>query len=362
MKVAIIGSRGIPARYGGFETFVEHLAADLAMNGYEVTVVNEKGNGPATNSWKGVRIKESAYKKCVHPVWFYWDSLRMTVGKVDIVLVCGVGGAMFYPMYHSPKTQIITNVDGLEHLRSKFSRVKKSYVKMAQRLTRRYSKCIVADAAGVGEFWLQSLNTPPDRLRVIEYGADPPFPIDEKHLEKWNLKRNGYYLVVARLVPENHIRELIEGFVQTATGRQLVIVGGKDNSSYVKSLLKYENHRMLFTGGIYNKQELDSLRAGAFAYLHGHSVGGTNPSLLEAMAAGCICICHDNRFNREVTEGNQFYFRLPPELSREMELLEQRSHAEFYELKQRSVHRVQQFYSWSRICSTYRNLFEELHG
>jgi len=362
MKIAIIGSRGIPARYGGFETFAEHLSKDLVHHGHTVTVVVEKGHPGAEELDPKIKRIASAYKKSVHPVWYYWDSLRLTMGKNDIVLVCGVGGALFYPMYRSAKTKLITNVDGLEHLRTKFSRVKKGYVRLAQRLTRQYSQHIIADGTGIREFWENHLHVPPSKISVIEYGADEPKSFRKEDLQAFGLESGNYYLIVARLVPENHIREMIEGFLQTSTSRKLIVVGTKDTSSYVRQLEDFQKPNVKFIGGVYDKQILDSLRAGAFAYLHGHSVGGTNPSLLEAMITGAICVCHDNSFNREVTDNAQIYFNSIPELARTLEKLENEPKEKLAEYKQKAVERVRTHYTWDRICKTYTTLFERIHG
>lgn len=362
MKIALIGSRGIPARYGGFETFTEHLANDLEKHGYTVTVVVEKNHPGAEFIPSGIKRVTSTYKKSIHPVWYYWDSLRLTIGKNDLVLVCGVGGALFYPIYRSAKTKIITNVDGLEHLRTKFSKVKKGYVRLAQRFTRQYSQHLIADGGGVKEYWKSALHVPENKISVIAYGADEPHSFQKEHLEKYSLERNGYYLIIARLVPENHVRELIQGYLQTGTSRKLVIVGGKDNSAYVRELMSLQQHSIQFIGGIYEKNILDSLRAGAFAYLHGHSVGGTNPSLLEAMIAGSVCVCHDNIFNREVADDAGYYFSSVPELSRTLENLEKAEDQHLTEIKNKAIQRVRMHYSWDKICGEYRSLFEKLNG
>ncbi|HRH65833.1 MAG TPA: DUF1972 domain-containing protein [Bacteroidia bacterium] len=361
MKIALIGSRGIPARYGGFETFTEHLANDLVRHGHAVTVVVERNHPGAERVDPGIKRIESAYKKSVHPVWYYWDSLRLTIGKHDIVLVCGVGGALFYPMYRSTKTRLITNVDGLEHLRNKFSKVKKSYVRLAQRFTRQYSQHIIADGTGVCDFWKNALHVAQEKISIIEYGADEPETFSESALEKYGLKAGNYYLVIARLVPENHISEIVEGFMQTSTSRKLVIVGGKDNSGYVRQLDRLQSPTVLLIGGVYDKQVLDSLRIGAFAYLHGHSVGGTNPSLLEAMIAGAICVCHDNPFNREVTDNSQLYFSSGTDLTTLLESLEKFSEEMRKEYSRKSLARVRTYYTWERVCREYRNLFEQVH-
>lgn len=362
MKIVILGSRGVPARYGGFETFVQHLAPALVQAGNEVIVINEKHNAGGLKEWKGVKLRESAFRKSSQPVWFYWDSIqRATRLQADIILVCGVGGAIFYPLLGKSKSKLITNVDGLEHLRSKFSQIKRSYVRKAQQMTSKHSKIILADAPSVADYWKDTLHAPEDKLRIITYGAAPALKVRKEDLDSHLVEERQYYLIIARLVPENHIREMIKAFLRAGLRKKLVIVGGLDNSEYVEELLELSDPRLLFTGSIYDKQVLDSLRGGAFAYLHGHSVGGTNPSLLEAMAASAFCICHDNNFNREVCgPEHTWYFRWIEDLRPLLEKIDRMSADEMNIVREQALRRVQDRYSWDRICAEYLELFQLL--
>jgi len=361
MKIAIIGSRGIPARYGGFETFVEHISSILVRANYEVTVYGEKGNAEIIKNNSEVHIKESVFKKSKNPLLFYFDSLRKTVSTYDLVLVCGVGAAPFYPLFKNKNSFLITNVDGLEHLRAKFSIPKKIFVRLAQRFTKKYSDIIIADSESVGIFWKEKLLCPPEKLEVIAYGADEAFPFNQAILEKYSLIEGNYYLIVARLVPENHILEIIKGFIASGSEKKLIIVGGLESNSYVRMIREFSGSKILFADAIYEKESLDSLRRGAFAYIHGHSVGGTNPSLLEAMAASCICICHDNIFNREVNTEEQLYFRDAEDLRLRINELEKMPKAEIALLKQTSFKRVSIKYSWDLIGEQYLQLLREIY-
>ncbi len=361
MRISLIGSRGIPARYGGFETFVQHLSEILSDAGHEVTVIGEKGSIDAKINFGKIVVQESRYSKAAHPLLFYIDSLRMTSGTCDILLVCGVGGSLFYPLFRSKKTKIITNVDGLEHLRGKYSFLKKAFVRMSQRMARANSDILIADSEQVGKFWIESLASSSDKLRVISYGADPALPFRQEDLDTFGLLPSSYFLVIARLVPENHIREIIDGFLLSGSLKKLLIVGGLDQSAYVSKLFRKKDPRIIFTGAIYVKQVLDSLRKGAFAYIHGHSVGGTNPSLLEAMAASCLCICHDNFYNHEVTSSEQLYFRSSEELKLRIDESESMSGPERDRCQHAARNRAISDYSWKKIGDQYLKLLAELH-
>ena len=361
MKIAIIGSRGIPAHYGGFETFVEHISSILVKANYEVTVFGEKGNAGIVKQNSEVHIKESVFKKSKNPLLFYFDSLRKTASSYDVLLVCGVGAAPFYPLFKNKNSILITNVDGLEHLRAKFSVLKKIFVRFAQRVTKKHSDVVIADSEAVGVYWKEELNCSPEKLKVITYGTDAAFSFNQSYLEKYSLIEDDYYLIVARLVPENHILEIIKGFIASGSGKKLIIVGGLGNTSYVRMVRGYSSSKILFTDAIYTKESLDSLRRGAFAYIHGHSVGGTNPSLLEAMAASCICICHDNIFNREVNTKEQLYFRDAEDLRLRINEVEKMPEAEIALLQQSSFNKVSTEYSWNLIGEQYLKLLREIY-
>jgi rhamnosyltransferase len=196
---------------------------------------------------------------------------------------------------------------------------------------------------------------------MISYGADDCLPFDNTVLSDFNLTKNDYYLVVARLVPENNIEEIIKSFLHYIGEKKLIIVGFLENTTYVRHLKKISNFKVKFTGAIYEKKIIDSLRQGCFIYIHGHSVGGTNPALLEAMAAGCACICHENIFNREVTGGSQIYFHSSSELAILMNLLEHKK-MDLEIVKQKAIERVRAEYSWNIICNSYIELFKSLHS
>jgi glycosyltransferase involved in cell wall biosynthesis len=359
MKVTIIGTHGIPARYGGFETFAEKLATACALAGIDVRVINDKYNAPSPVP-EGIKVISSSFSKSEKPLDFYRESLELASKDSDIVLCCGVGGAYYYGKRYSRNYKIITNIDGLEHLRRKYTFVQKVVVFFLQYFAANRSDYIIADSNEVWGYWTNRFPSTTSKIKVIGYGADECLPFNDDILKKYGLAKNGYLLVIARLVPENNIDEIIKAFRSYMGNKKLVITGSMENSTFCIELKKLANENVIFTGSIYNKQELDSLRQGCFIYLHGHSVGGTNPSLLEALAAGCACICHDNVFNREVTNGGQVYFMKAADLAIILNLFEQKA-TELEAFRKKSLDRVRQKNSWEQVCTAYINLFNKLH-
>ena len=351
LKIAIIGARGIPATYGGFETFVEKLSIGLATDGFYVTVVNGKSH--PKQSVSGVNMLYSRYDKKSNPVGYYYDSLKL-VKDHDLILSCGVGGALFYPFMSALHGKVVTNVDGLEHLRANFSFIKKAYVRLAQRFAVASGLHLVADSPVVAVYWMNILRTPKEKISVIAYGADEVNEVDDSILEKYGLQKNEYFHVVGRMVPENNLHFILQAFRQYTGSKKLVITSEQLSTSYARQIT-VNSDQVIYTGAVYDKKELMSLRKNAFAYIQGHRVGGTNPSLVEAMAASSVCFCHDNEFNKEVTENKQFYWKNAEELT--ILLNQNMDEKDWLSKKQQSFQRWQQNYTWSIIISRYAQLF-----
>ncbi len=360
MKVSIIGTHGIPARHGGFETFAAHLANACAKAGIKVKVINQKNN-PVLPCQENVEIITSSFKKSTSPLKFYYDSLKIAAPESDIILSCGVGGAFFYSGIRKLPVKIITHLDGLEHKRKKYSYLQRFIIYLLQYIATKKSKILIADSKAVYEYWKKRFPRHSNKIKIITYGADDCLPFSPKILSDYRLEKDEYFLVIARLVPENNLDAIINSFNHYIGRKKLVIIGALENTAYVNRLKKLARENVKFLDAIYDINILDSLRQGCFIYIHGHSVGGTNPSLLEAMAAGCACLCHNNVFNVEVTKGKQIYFNSTYDLSILLNLLEHKSN-DIEALKVKSLERVQKEYKWEQICSSYIELFNQLHN
>jgi glycosyltransferase involved in cell wall biosynthesis len=360
MRIAIIGSRGIPASYGGFETFVEEISTRLSSESVDVTVVCQKGDAIMDSSGS-VKLKYSRFTKDKKPVRFYYDSLKIASADADIILVCGVGGSIFYPLLKKSRTKFITHVDGREELRGKYSRLKKIYVRISQAFAAKYSDHIIADSNAVKKYWQIKYALPEKKISAIGFGAHVNFLSDNSILSDFGLSKKSYHLVVCRMVPENNLEMIIDGFGLSASKSKLILVG-ELSGGFGERLRKYSSEQIRFVGGVYDKSKLYALREHCNAYLHGHSVGGTNPSLLEAMAAGNICVCNDNEFNRETTDNEALYFRNAEELAEKIIQVEGMSEESRKSFGAKGRSRISSVYNWDNITNKYKNLFSTFHS
>ena len=364
MKIALIGSRGIPANYGGFETFVDELSKRLVNDfNHEIVVVCDKEQKDVNNGQEelnGVKLIYSKYSKSKNAILYYYDSIKLALHHSDIIYSCGPAGALFgYLIYRQDKI-LITNPDGLNYKRAKWNKFIQKAFKYFDYFASRNSDLVLCDSYGIEKYIKDEYS--PKATEVIEYGAYPnkfigvSNPKVEDVLNKYNLIAHKYHLVVSRLEPENHLEMIIEGYKKSSREYPLIIIGNKNR--YYKKLKKISNMSVLFLGGVYNSDELSIIRANALNYIHGHSVGGTNPSLLEAMASKNITICHDNSFNREVAKDGLF-FKNSDELDTILSKIEhtpRRYDNQIDELYKRIVIH----YNWGSIAKRYDKLFKSM--
>lgn len=359
MKIAIIGTRGIPANYGGFETFAEEISKRLATNKTEVTVYCDVAEG-MPSKLGNVHLEYSRFTKSNNPLKFYYDCINLASKSHDILLVAGTGGSPFYWLPKLRKKKIITNIDGVESRRNKWSFLKKMYIKFSEILSIKFSNVVIADSKGIKDYVLENYNVLESRVEVIEYGAPINHHFDQDILDKYDLVHNGYYLIVSRLEPENNVHMILEGYELAKTDKPLIVVGNVSDTIYAQSLLKFKSDKIKFIGGIYDKDELAALRYSCFAYMHGHSVGGTNPSLLEALGSGNISICHDNIFNREVTASEMFYFSTSQDVCDIIVLIESSDESLLVVKKQFAVDRISSYYTWNNMAEKYKKIIDTI--
>jgi len=356
-RIAILGTRGIPARYGGFETFAEQLSVRLVQRGFDVTVYAEAdGEPPPDQTYQGVLVR---YRR--RPRWgaasviaydcaCLWDARRR---GYDLVYMLGYGAAWacWWPRLWG--TPVWINVDGLEWARSKWSLTARLYLRLMEWVATWTATRLIADSHVIAErFRTRYPKGAP--CSMIAYGADPidPSRVSMAPLERWGLSAGRYALVVARPEPENHILEIIEGYQASAIEWPLVVVGDvSDITPYQRRLLAARSDRIRFLGAVYDSLQLTALRAHAAVYVHGHSVGGTNPSLLEAMACASRIIAHDNPFNREVAAERALYFRTPQDLANLLKSLA--SGSAWAGVTRSGPPDMPERYLWSHIAETY---------
>jgi glycosyltransferase involved in cell wall biosynthesis len=358
VKIAIIGTRGIPANYGGFETFAEEVSVRMVEKGHSVLVIGDNGLNYSDETYKGVEVKKTKVHKPKNPLGFYGQSLKMAKAwGADFILMCGVGGTMLIPFYSSSKQVITVNPDGLGFRRDKYPKWKKAIFYTQYLISGIVTKHLVCDSPGIKEYYKKSLFRSKN-CHVIEYGTylNPFNELEDfsAHFKKHDLPytNRGYHLIVSRLEPENNVQITLDGYSKSNASQPMVVVGNT-NTKFSQELMKYKSEKIHFIGGIYDREILQLLRAGSISYWHGHSVGGTNPSLLEAMGSKNLCVCHDNIFNREVVRDNGFYFSDSEEAQKLFDRIEQEN---FEELRNSTLERAKEQYSWERITALYLDL------
>lgn len=306
----MIGTRGVPARYGGFETAIEEIGSRLVQMGHEVIVFCRPVAGqPRPSSHHGMRlvwlpaVRKSSLETLSHTALSVVS--RELVG-VDAAIVFNSANAPLLPVLRARGIPVATHVDGLEWKRAKWGPVGRRYYRVAERLAVRWSDALIADAQGIADYYAQKFGA---ETYQIAYGAPILDHVRHDRLDDLGLTPHGYHLVVARFEPENHVREIVQGYVASAARKPLVVVGSAPYAdAYIQEVRSVADDRVRFLGSVWDQQQLDQLYANCLTYLHGHSVGGTNPSLLRAAGAGAPVLVWDVDFNREVVGANGRFF------------------------------------------------------
>ena len=363
-SIALVGSRGIPARYGGFETFAEELSVRLAEQGVDVTVFCEGQEGPA--SYRGVKLEYvpaphlGGLTTILHDFRALWRARK----RYDVVYMLGYGTSLFCLMPRLAGTTVWMNMDGVEWARAKWGFWGSTWWKLMERVASwGVPHRMIADAQAIQDFLEARYRSLPP-CSVIPYGAEViDTPPDPAALAEWGLEPFGYHLVIARFEPENHVEEIFEGFAASASPYPLIALGTtRKPTAYTRRLdaIAEAEPRLLLPGAIYDER-IRTLRYYARDYLHGHSVGGTNPSLLEAMGAGNAVIAHDNPFNREVAGDAARYFASAADVARLVDALDADEETR-QSMGEDARVRVQAHYTWTQIAGTYEDLLREVQS
>lgn len=364
MKIAIIGAKGIPANYGGYETFAEKISLILRKDN-DMLVVGDGSNDYKEKEFNGIHTLNCTYLKSKNPIKFYHESLKIAnKWGADVSIMCGIGGVFSIPFFRSSKMKIFVNPDGLGFKRDKWPWWKKIALFTQYLFGALFSKYLICDSYAISNFFKTTLNRKKN-VFVAEYGSDlitlekcTDFNC-ENYLEDLNIKKDNYFLIVSRLEPENNVKTIIKGYLKSSQIFPLIIIGNL-NTSYSKKLKQFESINVRFIGGVYDKERLSVLRHCSKAYFHGHSVGGTNPSLLEAMAAGNVIIAHDNEFNKEVLNNKGYFFKEEEDISKilmKFESEEFDSEQAYY--RSEYINRIINYYSWEKIAQKYLSILIE---
>ena len=359
MKIAILGTRGVPNYYGGFEQFAEFFSVYLVEKGHEVFVYNSHNHPFQEKTFHGVNIihqNDPEHKLGTFGQFIYDYNCIMDSRKrdFDIILQLGYTSNSIWFFLLPKKPIIITNMDGLEWKRTKYSKPVQQFLKFAERLAAVSSDYLVSDSLGIKTFLKKQYNK---ESTYIAYGAHPFTNPDETIISDYNVTKNNYNMIMARFEPENNLEMVLDGVTLNIDKTPILVIGNHETKygNFLKTKYK-ENENIRFLGGIYNIDHLNNLRYFSNIYFHGHSVGGTNPSLLEAMASKAFVIAHNNHFNKAILKENGYYFSNPQEVKNILETIKKNDNLQ---LVQNNFDAIENEFNWDKINGEYLQLFEE---
>ncbi len=359
MKIGILGTRGIPNHYGGFEQFVEFVAPALVQKGHEVCVYCSSLHPYQEKEWMGVHLihcKDPENKIGTAGQFIYDLNCILDARKrdFDVLVQLGYTSSSVFTFLMPSKPVLVTNMDGLEWKRTKYSAAVKLFLKQAERWAAKYSDVLIADSQAIQSYLTEKYNLP---SHFLAYGATVFESPNPSYLHSWQVMPYQYNMLIARMEPENNIETILKGYIASDNTEPLLVVGNTGNKfgTYLRST--YTDARVHYIGAIYNLEILNNLRYFSHYYFHGHSVGGTNPSLLEAMASSCMIIAHDNLFNRSVLDENAFYFSDEEQV---VTLLNNAVNKEDFKQEiEKNILKIKGIYSWDYINSTFERILSD---
>ncbi|MEN4936580.1 DUF1972 domain-containing protein [Stenotrophomonas sp. TWI1151] len=357
----ILGIRGVPAAHGGFETFAEYLAVHLVARGWRVVVYcQEDGQGKLfTDTWEGIeRVRiPVGVRGAAGTILFDWLSTLHASRSQDLCLTLGYNTAVFAAVLKLKGAPNVINMDGIEWARAKWGTVAKTWFYLNERAGCWLGDHLIADHPEIKAHL--ATRTRADRISTIAYGSERIDSADSSIVEGLGLVPGNYLTVIARPEPENSILEIVDGFSRRSRSLKLVVLGSySDSNSYHQKVRAAAGTDVVFVGAIYERSVVHALRFHSAAYVHGHQVGGTNPSLVEAMGAGNPIIAHDNRFNRWVAGEGAQYFDGALSFARIIDQIEADS-APLATMAQASLVRFEQCFTWPKILQDYEELLSK---
>lgn len=362
MRIAIIGTRGIPANYGGFETFAEECAAGLVSRGHQVTVYARAHYVPRTlHTYRGARLVVLPTLK-----WKYTDTVAHTFLSVlhalacryDAILICNAANSIFAWMPRLFGTPVVVNVDGIERHRRKWNRLGKAYYRLGEFLSTCLPNVIVTDARVIQKYYRDHYGAP---SVFIPYGTVTHKQQGTDILEKCGLAPGEYFLYVSRLEPENNAHLVVKAFEKVRTSKKMAIVGDAPYAKeYIARVHATRDPRIVFPGAIYGAGYWQ-LQAHAYCYIHATEVGGTHPALIEAMGQGNIILANGTPENAEVLDAAGILFK-KNDLNDLVRLLQDIADnpAKYTGLKAAAAERARTHYSWESVIDQYERLFRDL--
>lgn len=359
--IRILGTRGVPAAHGGFETFAEHLALFLVKRGWRVTVYcQHEGAGTVhEDHWEGIhRIHIPVTQAgAMGTIAFDWKSTLHAACEKGLVLTLGYNTAIFCIVYRLKGITNLINMDGIEWRRQKWSMPERAWLYLNERMGSWLGNHLIADNPGIEEHL--ATRGASTKVTMIPYGANRIDEADSNVPLQYGLVPGQYALLIARPEPENSILEIVTAFSSKPRKMKLVVLGRYDsnNAPYHKQVVEAASEEVVFIGAIYDKQTVSALRFHSPLYLHGHQVGGTNPSLVEAMGAGSGVLAHGNHFNRWVAGPEARYFNSMEECASQLDAVLANTE-EVERMREASRQRHAAMFTWEKVLHEYEKLFE----
>jgi glycosyltransferase involved in cell wall biosynthesis len=366
----MLGLYGMPLpqlHFTGFETAFGEIAPRLASAGHEVTIYCRGSHYPSelrVAEYKGVRLRyvpSPGGKNLSGLISTLLASLHaLLIGRYDLFFFVNVGMGHHAALCRVFGATVVMNVDGLDWKRTKWGPLARAYFRSAAHSAIKFCNRLITDAEAMRKIYLEEFQK---ETTMIAYGAYVESSEHPELVRQFGVEPGDYYLIASRLIPENNGDLIIEGFIESGTRRKLVIAGGANyDSPFHRRLKEIANDRVVFTGHIHDQSVIKELHCNCFAYLHGHSVGGTNPSLLKAMGYGNLVLALDTVFNREVLANTGLFC---PKDARALAALMRKVESDaalVSDLRQRAPQRISAEYSWDKVSDQYDRLFREVAG
>lgn len=360
MRIGIIGTRGIPNNYGGFEQLAEYLSLGLVEKGHEVFVYNSHNHKYTQSTWRGVNIIHcydperniGTAGQFIYDLNCIIDSRRR---RLDAIINLGYTSSSVWMRLFPRRALVITNMDGMEWQRSKYSGKVQRFLKYAEKLAVKHSHKLVADSLAIRDYLKKQYGAD---AAFIAYGSELFTEADPQVLSPYKISPYGYNMLIARMEPENNIEMILEGLSASQTRKTFLVIGNVKNTFGKYLTAKFEkDERIVFTGPVYQPSIINNLRYYCNLYFHGHSVGGTNPSLLEAMGCKALVAAHHNVFNKSVLGSDAFYFSSAADVANLMNG-RGREEAKANQFIENNLKKIAEDYTWKKIVDSYEHLIK----
>lgn len=361
-KIHLLGTRGIPAAHGGFETFVQNLAPYLVKSGWEVLVYcqHQGSDDIYYSEYDGITLVHVSVRNSgtLGTIHFDWLSLKHALQHDGLLVSFGYPTGVFAILPKLRNRLHVINMDGIEWKRSQFGFLGRIWYYLNERAAAWLADRLIADHPEIKAHL--STRVASSKIMMVPYGAKKLSDVSDEILEAYCLERDCYGIVIARPEPDNSILEIVRSFSRRSRKFKLVVLGNfcNDNPYHLK-VMKAASPQVIFPGAIYQQERLDPLRFYARVYFHGHKVGGTNPSLVEALGAGNAIVAKDNKFNKWVAQDAAMYFDTEDDLDMLIEEISEESD-QLTKMRNNAKLRHEAAFEWDLILSTYNELFMEL--